>query len=380
MTETLQRALDKWNAASSRATDAGTTSKELVQAGSIKPPGDDRYPTGGLVLRCSYRDLPRKHTHEHADKWNEDFAWYTKEQARQFVPASPKVGQRHPVPIEIVGHLARFHLLDRVRGEVDYFRKEDMKSATLITKVTKIRSNLVSVVFTGETHASAEGMWGVDGPHDKSWHKRGFRASLLGHGKYDLRKQEFVRFELIALGSRWGGTEYNLRQDDLEESPMGVALTLAGDDPLERLPPAHLWAYYKEDSKSIQVAQPEVVESQGDKRRKVGSSDSQIEGTWTLVSESSKEAIAPADSVTMRIGDGKWFDSRGANGTYRLGPNKQPTTIDISVSTGQFAGKTMLGIMKLNNDTLTFCFYAHGDSRPTNLSRGFLRQVWKSND
>ena len=36
---------------------------------------------------------------------------------------------------------------------------------------------------------------------------------------------------MVALGTRWGGTQYNRRADDLEPGPLGVAFTLAGDTP-----------------------------------------------------------------------------------------------------------------------------------------------------
>jgi hypothetical protein len=73
--------------------------------------------------------------------------------------------------------------------------------------------------------------------------KRGFETRLLGSAKYDLKQERFVAFEMVALGTRWGGTRYNRRADDLEPGPPGVAFTLAGDTPAEHVAPAYLRAY-----------------------------------------------------------------------------------------------------------------------------------------
>ena len=52
-----------------------------------------------------------------------------------------------------------------------------------------------------------------------------------------------VRFELVAVGTRWGAGSCNLRHDDTGPAPLGVLLQLAGDSPAERLPPAFVSHY-----------------------------------------------------------------------------------------------------------------------------------------
>jgi hypothetical protein len=47
----------------------------------------------------------------------------------------------------------------------------------------------------------------------------------------------------VAVGTRWGGTQYNSRADDLDPAPMGLSFTLAGTSPAEHVPPAHVWDY-----------------------------------------------------------------------------------------------------------------------------------------
>ena len=69
--------------------------------------------------------------------------------------------------------------------------------------------------------------------------ERSFQADLLGYATFDLEKQRFTRFELVALGIQQGGGE----RSSPAAVPIGVALTLAGDTPIERVEPLRLELY-----------------------------------------------------------------------------------------------------------------------------------------
>jgi len=53
-----------------------------------------------------------------------------------------------------------------------------------------------------------------------------------------VTKECFLTFEMVAIGSRWGGTQNNSRKYDLDGAPIGLLFTLAGDSPCERVAPA----------------------------------------------------------------------------------------------------------------------------------------------
>jgi hypothetical protein len=67
--------------------------------------------------------------------------------------------------------------------------------------------------------------------------ERGFDATLLGRLVYDPTRQRFTRFDVVAVGSRWGATGHSGRRNDSDPAPMGIAMTLAGDLPRDRTPP-----------------------------------------------------------------------------------------------------------------------------------------------
>jgi len=186
------------------------------------------YPEDGLALRVVARDQKR-------ERWpdaNLDYAWFRKEEARAFFSADPAKGSRYAVPNELVQRLVRFHLIDNVHAlNYTYFPKNAIEKATLTSTVVKAERDLVSLSFEGETRAS------IVGPK-----KIGYAPKLLGRATYSLKKEQFVSFELVAVGLRWGLGSCNQRHNPAP-ALMGIVFTLAGDTPAERLPPAFISRY-----------------------------------------------------------------------------------------------------------------------------------------
>ncbi len=189
---------------------------------------DKLYPQDGLVLHVVSRDQKRVRWPD----WNQDYAWFNKEEARAFLPTEPKKDAKHEVPRKLVDRLARFHLIDNVYAlNYTFFPQEAIKKARLTATVVQVVGDLVSLRFEGETRAS------ILAPK-----KLGFEPKLLGRAKYNLKDQKFVSFELVAVGKRWGLGNCNQRHDP-SPAPMGIVFTLAGDSPAERIPPAFISRY-----------------------------------------------------------------------------------------------------------------------------------------
>jgi len=53
---------------------------------------------------------------------------------------------------------------------------------------------------------AAKGGWSHPGWEAIARRERGVETKLLGKASYDLKKEAFVRFELVALGSRRPGS------------------------------------------------------------------------------------------------------------------------------------------------------------------------------
>jgi hypothetical protein len=206
------------------------------------------FPSDGLVLRVFTRDVPRDPPlpERWANAWNQDFAWFRKEEARQFLPAQVQLDQACQAPQALTLRLARLHLLDNVRGQTTPFPASAVQQAELSSRITAIDGDLITIGLAGVTRTMEQGKWWISGYRDMnqpSLQKRGMELKLLGRARYDLARERFVSFELVAVGTRSGGTPYNLRADDLAPAPFGVLMTLNGDSKAERVAPEHFSAY-----------------------------------------------------------------------------------------------------------------------------------------
>jgi len=98
-----------------------------------------------------------------------------------------------------------------------------------------------------------------------------------------------------------------------------------------------------------------------------------FQGEWNVVSVE-KDGKADAKykgAVRTHTGDTysmKLTEGEPIAGTYKLDPSKTPLQIDSTPASGQFKGKVLPGIYKLDGDTLTICFDGTGKDRPTDFA------------
>lgn len=243
MVRMLEQALARWQELLPE--ERGLSAERARDIAAIRR-WEDSYPEDGLVLRVHSRDLPdAKPTRRwHRDASNRDYAWFREGEARQLFAAEVKVGAEHQVPRPLVERIVRFHLVDNVRGQTSAVRKEHLRRAELASEVTAVDGARVTIELRGRSRSDHKGRWPVRNFRDRDRPPEveiGVETALLGRAVYDLDAQRFTTFEMVALGTRWGGTQFNSRGEDLEPSPIGFSLTLA--DGSERVAPAFIWSY-----------------------------------------------------------------------------------------------------------------------------------------
>jgi hypothetical protein len=116
----------------------------------------------------------------------------------------------------------------------------------LTGRVTKVVVVVFSLQVEGRTRAAEKGDWSIRGfraMNKPSSQVRGLEMNLLGSARFDRKLGRFVGFELVAVGTRWGGTQHNNRGNDLAPATFGVVLSLAGDSRAERVAPEHFHGY-----------------------------------------------------------------------------------------------------------------------------------------
>ncbi|MCA8952293.1 MAG: hypothetical protein KDE27_22470 [Planctomycetes bacterium] len=234
MARMLETALARWAELSPTERGLDRTARERL-AGTSR--FEDRYPTDGLVLAEYLRDLePAADTGGddwRAAAWNEDQVWFTRAEGAALVPPAPlAVGARCDVPVRLVRRLARLHLVDSVRGQTPAFGRDDVEVAELTSECVAIDGERVTLRLAGRTRVR-----GQRGGHD-----RGVATELTGRAEYDVATGSFTAFELLAVGERWGATQYNERPEATDPTRIGFAFVLApADHP--RVAPAFWWQY-----------------------------------------------------------------------------------------------------------------------------------------
>jgi hypothetical protein len=252
----LQKGMAKWQKlpAKDRLLSGEEFARAVAERGDRGGRGQKQYPRAGLVLRLFCRDLPGGPPQHPAFKkaWNSDFAWFRKEEALALLPPELTPGSKQAVRRDLVERLARFHLIDAVRGSGAPYPKEAVEEARLTAEVVAVTGDRVSLRFDGRTRTSQTGKFFTQDTIGTAWkappvQSRGYDAKLLGRAVYDRKGQQFVSFELLAAGDRWGATSENGRVADgevcLRPAPMGVFFELAGSSLAERVPPVHLGGY-----------------------------------------------------------------------------------------------------------------------------------------
>jgi len=251
----MRRGLEKWGklSAAERLMTREVFAKALAEFGEVE--GRSQCPQDGLVLSVICRDLPRgpkPSTPPSRNAYNQDHAWFRREEARAFLPERPVPGDKERVRRYLVERPARFHFVDLVRGHTAPFPQQAVERAEITAEVIDVKGHLVSLAYMGSTRTSEvhdgthiEGKWNAKGPGIPEPQTRGIDAKLEGQAVYDLKAERFVSFELLVLAQRWGGNAYNGRLDerDFGPAPIGIVLKLAGESAPERVPPMFFRSY-----------------------------------------------------------------------------------------------------------------------------------------
>ncbi len=235
VTSLLRLSLEKYN-------DLKPKERLLDDATKILPSHrwEQSKPAVGLELTMFARDLPTSGDPSDApySNWNQDRVWFSKSEARRFLPADLhhlKTGDTYSVPAELVARFARFNIVDTVNGQTTHYSSKEISGSALTATIKQLDEARIQLKIAGQTHAESNTSRGRNMPH-------GIRTRVFGHATFDRHKELFTQFEIVAIGSRWGQTTFNRRSRKLDESPVGFVFRITAPD-APTIAPAFIYAY-----------------------------------------------------------------------------------------------------------------------------------------
>lgn len=181
-----------------------------------------------LQLKFLCRDLPR----ESGSPGSAEYNYYAIElQTREGVilPRELRPNQTVDWPDNIAKYVLGNAFVDRVRGHGMSFQPGDLQKSRMRTEITNVAGDIVTVRVLGALNAAAEGRWALQPgqqPPTDGLQVRGMDLQIRGNGRYNQRTKRWISFDLVAVGTRWGGAPENRRADDLKPNPIGFFATL----------------------------------------------------------------------------------------------------------------------------------------------------------
>lgn len=153
-----------------------------------------------------------------------DHLWIFASDVQAILSAAEKAVGPFPLPAAFVHRLARFHLIDNVRGVPDAWQPEHIKTAQLSAKRTGAGAFSISGAFAQEY---------PDG-------SRGQEGGIEGEFEIDLAARKIVRFRAYYQGTAWGASRFTKADCPPGRFPLVIAMTETGDWVAKAVPPEFL--------------------------------------------------------------------------------------------------------------------------------------------
>jgi hypothetical protein len=205
---------------------------------------EDSYPVSGLVLERFARDIGDSPGEPQRTPVNRDTAWFSGQELQGWLPEA-KTDAEADVNPRLVERLARFVLVDNVRGQTLPYARAELKSYGMRSKVLAIRGSLIDIEITGHSKTAAKGPW-LDA--DNYWKPnrefpRLLNCQMFGKATFDRDAKRFTSFELVATGVRQGRTTFNGRAKEEPNSSHQIGFLLQLADEGHRVAPTFINMY-----------------------------------------------------------------------------------------------------------------------------------------
>lgn len=263
-----KEALQKWNALPEAERARGAV--KVGELGDIDPlRTGPTPPAGGLIIKVYYRafmrDGPGKLRYVVGkDLWHDedgkkteeklestypgsittpqaqpDHMWLTEAEWKSLIPASPRQGEKVPVPAGITDRVMRWHLNPlSVYGETTSLGPKAVRAGELTLTVDTVTASLVRLRLDGFAKLGKEPPAAVAEGKCACIDQWGYEPRLLGFIEYDLAKKVITRFDMVAMGDHFGRLGIADSAARVGLQPLGISFELVtGSAPADRIPP-----------------------------------------------------------------------------------------------------------------------------------------------
>jgi hypothetical protein len=229
--DSIQQALREWKKLPANRRKPGAVKVEA------QPATDDEYhrtmPKGAQVFEVFTRLLEKTDDgYKQAeckvgkgDQPGRDHFWLTKQELADLADPNSKPGSTKKLPKFVERRIARFHLLDNVRGEPPMWDDKEVRNLEITLKCKKVDAEKIVWAIEGEAlmHTNRD--------------DRGCNVKLGGEWTIDRSKKRVIAGDLVAFGEHWGESPLT-RGAPPGKTPIGIVFTLPKDEKLaEQVPP-----------------------------------------------------------------------------------------------------------------------------------------------
>lgn len=171
-----------------------------------------------------------------------DHYWVFPEDAAAILAAK---GDQFPMPPKMARRIARFHLLDDVRGEPTRWRYDNIR--VLDIQMTRV----------GNGRYRFEGLYKLTNNEGHGGSEKGIAGRLMGEISLDPARRIATGFEAIAEGYAWGDHE-NTSGAPAGKYPLKIGFRAVDDEISRTVPPqqSYFWAEYLDPLSPVQVPWP----------------------------------------------------------------------------------------------------------------------------
>jgi hypothetical protein len=154
-----------------------------------------------------------------------DYLWIYAEEVRKMQALAAQSTKPFKLPATLALRIARYHLVDNVRGSPDMWGLKELKRLHFVARVADRNKETITLAFSGSFQFEHNGQ-----------NRRGYEGRIEGNFAMSATQPTISRFRALAKGKAWGDGAYNPNAPK-GRYPLVVAMVQATDPVARVVPP-----------------------------------------------------------------------------------------------------------------------------------------------